>query len=174
MTGHGEPYFGLADGVLPFMSENQGVCTWALALHEGPDPKVLVEVDTMPRPSWQVACESFRVWLRCWVEDGLMNPRVVYSAQAPPLSGDMLAHLRDAFTEGPRTYAWPGKTNYRFRGPAADLLLWAADDQCDWFVAPKGDFELALRSIPKVAQIIGSLYSLTDDGEPALAAIRSG
>jgi len=154
-------YAGREEGLLPFMSENQGVCTWAIPLHEGPDPRVLVEVDSMPRPEWRLACESFSVWLRCRVEDGLMGPRVAYMAQAPPLSGALLAELRAAFDEGPTTHAWPAAHNYRFHGPTVDLLLWAGDDQCDWHIAPRGDDpEAALRSIPRAGEIAAHLFEV--------------
>ena len=157
--------------LLPFLWENQGVCTWAIPLHEGPDPRVLIEVEWMP--GWQLACATFSTWLSCRVQDGRMDERIVYAAQAPPISSEMLAALREVFTEAPRTYGFPGHTTYRLRGDATDLLLWAAEDQCDWWIAPHGDPAAALRSIPRVESIASALFSLRPEGEPALKRLRA-
>lgn len=173
IVGYGDVYSGVEEGLLTFMYENQGVCTWSIPLQAGPDPEVFVEVGTMPRPAWSMACESFSAWLRARVDDGLMSQRMTFAAQAPPLSAAMLKALQDAFVEGPRTYVWPGKTNYRFRGSEADILLWDAEGQCDWFVAPRSDATLALRAIPRINEVADAFYPLTGDGELALAALRT-
>src|SRR5215470_9105302 len=39
-------YDPLSDDLLPFMFENQGVCTWAVRLKGADDPAVFIEVDS--------------------------------------------------------------------------------------------------------------------------------
>jgi len=173
MTGYGVPYLGASDGVLPFLSETQGVCTWAIRLGDAEDSEVLVEVDSMPRPKWQPTCSSFLTWLRCRIEDGHFLARAMFAAQAPALDPSTRDRMRAVFEEGTPTFAWPGHTNYRFRGALVDVLLWDTDDQCDWFIAPRGDAREALRAIPNIRHILSALYGLSDDAQATLERIRS-
>ena len=69
VPAHWSGYDPFQHKVLPFMHENQGVCTWAVPFDEGEDPRVLVEVDSGVPPKWQTAAKLFSVWLQCQVAD---------------------------------------------------------------------------------------------------------
>jgi hypothetical protein len=64
--------------------------------------------------------------------------------------------------EGPQTYGWPGKTNYRFYNARSRLLLWDGDEQCDWSIQPTSA-ELAAAALDEIEEIAGigdNLYAL--------------
>jgi hypothetical protein len=123
--------------LLPFMYESQGVCTWAVALDEGDDPPVLVEIDSGVPPSWRTVADTFSLWLECQVSDWPLYPTWKFAAQAPELEETGLALLRQRFKEGHTTFAWPGTRNYRFSSARLKLLLWDAEGQCDWWISPQ-------------------------------------
>ena len=122
--------------ILPFMVENQGVCTWAVRLDGSDDPEVLVEVDSGDPPEWQTAAPSFSAWLNCQVRDHLLLERALFTAQAEPLEPATLSELEQTFSCGPKTYGWPTPVVHRFSSSLGSILLWAGDDQCDWWIAP--------------------------------------
>lgn len=125
--------------LLPFMVENQGVCTWAIPLNEGDDPYVLVEVDGQDPPIWKTAAESFSMWLRCQVEDQLVLAQATLGGQAGPLSDEVRSALLRIFSAAPSTSAWPAREILRFRNDLGALLLWNDEEQCDWWVAPASE-----------------------------------
>jgi hypothetical protein len=171
-----QAYDPIAADLLPFMIENQGVCTWAIRLNGNDDPEVLVEVDSGTPPQWQRCAEAFSQWLECQVRDALLSDRMLFAAQAAPLEDLTLDHLTLKFAEGPRTYGWPGRVNYRFHGTLGDLLLWAADDQCDWWIAPSSlgcALEL-LQALPIRNGHPGWIYELKPEGKPLLERWRGG
>lgn len=162
--------------VLPFMLENQGVCTWAFALDEGDDPAVLVEVDSGPRPEWQPTGVSLSTWLECQIHDWLLLSSARFAAQAEPLTDDVVAALRRRFRQGVTTFAWPGEVNYRFSNIHGQLLLWFGRGQCDWWIAP-ADQEPAisvLDDVRDVKNLAADLYALRPGDEAALEAWKRG
>lgn len=108
------------------MIENQGVCVWAVRLDD--DPPVVVEVDSGTPPRWRRCADCFSCWLKCQVLDRNLWQSCWFFAQAGPLSPEVLSRLRRCFEEGPQTYGWPGKTNYRFYNARSRLLLWDGDE----------------------------------------------
>lgn len=163
-----------AAGILPFMCENQGVCNWAVPLNRGDDPPVLVEVDSGDPPSWQTAAETFSTWVRCQVEDQLVLGRSMFAAQAEPLGDGIRAALSLRFTRGLTTSGWPSREILRFHGELGDLLLWSADDQCDWWVAPRdlANAEPMLSALPLSANTKRCFYALQPIAEPVLDTWR--
>jgi hypothetical protein len=168
-------YDAISEGLLPFMVENQGVCTWAVPF-VGDDPVVFVEVDSGEPPTWQLCAESFTLWLRCQVLDRMLSDRIMFAAQAPPLDPATLNGLRSVLAEGPRTYAWPAREVLRFDGALGSLLLWAGDEQCDWRVAPASRDRAAefLRNLPLSEGLGKSFYALDDAGQNTLQEWRRG
>ena len=167
-------YSPLEHGLLPFMIENQGVCTWAIKLDSSDDPEVLVEVDSGNPPTWQHAAPCFSTWLQCQVLDHQLLENALFAAQAEPLAEQALARLERSFVPGPRTFAWPGRTVHRFRNDLGSILLWAADDQCDWWIAP-ANLDAAARfldDLPLSAGFDGWLYELQPEGKPVLETWR--
>jgi hypothetical protein len=82
--------------LLPFMFENQGVCTWAIELASADDPRVFVEVDSGCPPKWELTATAFTDWLACQVEDKHVWSSTWFAAQAPELddAGLKLLHQR--------------------------------------------------------------------------------
>jgi hypothetical protein len=163
-----------AAGILPFMRENQHVCTWALPLNLGDDPPVLVEVDSGDPPNWQTAAATFSMWVRCQVEDRLLLKRAMFAAQAEPLSESSRAALSERFALGQPTSAWPAREVLRLHGDLGDLLLWNADDQCDWWIAPRdlAHAERLLDVLPVSAEMRSLLYDLKPEAKSVLDAWR--
>lgn len=163
-----------ADGVLPFMVENQGVCTWALRLDGSADPEVLVKVDSGDPPAWRHCAATFSVWVACQVADRLVLDQALFAAQAEPVDNAVLARLQEQFDEGPRTFSWPGHVNYRFENDIGRILLWAGNDQCDWWIAPASLDRAAelLNSLPLSDDFEGWLYETKPEGKPILQAWR--
>ena len=84
-------YDPLSDNLLPFMNENQGVCTWAIELSDGDDPRVFIEVDSGNPPKWQLMAPAFTDWLVCQVEDRFPSGgSALFMAQAPELNDEDL------------------------------------------------------------------------------------
>ncbi len=161
-------------GVLPFMVENQGVCTWAIRLQGADDPEVLVEVDSGEPPEWQPAAPTFSEWLNCQVHDHILVQRALFAAQAEPLTTAMLADLERTFSVGPRTYGWPTPVVHRFSNSAGAILLWAGDDQCDWWVAPTSLDQARdlLDALPPSGGFDGCSYELKPEALPVFDAWR--
>ncbi len=113
------------------------MCVWGIHPDAEDDPPVVVEVDSGTPPRWQRCADCFIDWLRCQVQDNDLLHSAPFAAQALPLSAGVLSTLRQHFEEGLQTRAWPGATTYRFSNTNFRLLLWNADGQCDWWVAPR-------------------------------------
>jgi hypothetical protein len=130
-------YDAVSQGVLPFMVENQGVCTWAIRLDGCEDPEVVIEIDSGTPPTWEIAASSFSEWLHHQVHDRKVIDSAMFSAQAPPLSPDTPRQLAQALSPGPETFGWPAAVTHRFSSHHGSLLLWSGDDQSDWWIAPR-------------------------------------
>jgi hypothetical protein len=160
------PYDPVKNGVLPFMVENQGVCTWAIRLNGQDDPAVLVEVDSGSPPQWQLCAEHFTDWVHLLIRDWLTLQQLRFQAQAIPLTEQDLTILGAAFQEIGRTYAWPGTINYRLHNAWGDLIIWAGSNQSDWFLCPLPDMEQALLThLWQCANLRQSLYAMTEQDE---------
>lgn len=164
-----------AHRLLPFRIENQGVCTWAFLLDRSDDPPVYVDVESNGK-QWHLAAPSFSQFLsscvwdytRVFLQPGLLQ------AQNRPLSDPALTFLRRHFSERAATFAWPGHTQYRFCDSKGAILIWASEDQSDWFIASsdtKG-LEAILNAIWTVDELADSLYSTSEFGEAVLNARR--
>jgi hypothetical protein len=161
-------------GLLPFMIENQGVCTWAVLLGGSEDPEVLVEVDSGDPPDWQHAAPTFSGWLNCQVRDRILMQGALFAAQAEPLASSTLSELERDFSVGPRTYGWPTPTVHRFSNADGSLLLWAGDDQTDWWIAPSSldQARRLLDALPLSRGFDGWSYELKPEALPVFEAWR--
>lgn len=160
------PYDPVKNGILPFMVENQSVCTWAIRLNADDDPAVLVEVDSGSPPQWQLCAERFTDWVYLLIRDWLTLQRMRFQAQAIPLSKQDLAMLGETFQEIGRTYTWPGVINYRWHNACGDFIIWAGSRQADWFVSPLPGMEQALLThVCHCGNLAQSLYAMTEEDE---------
>ncbi|PWT95796.1 MAG: hypothetical protein C5B53_10945, partial [Candidatus Melainabacteria bacterium] len=122
----------VAEKYLVIMSENQGVCHWAIELNGQDDPPVVVEVDSLPKVEWLPFADTFSAFLETMVSD--WNYAIVLCAQDIPLADRELDFLRQQFTEGHMTHNWPAKTTYRFRQDDQCIIIWDGEEQADWFL----------------------------------------
>jgi hypothetical protein len=180
----GEPFddwygFGrkdfLSEGLLVFMSENQGVCNWAIRLDGKDDPEVMIIVDPIRNSNWEICSDKFSTFMYCQRWDCFPRSFYEVSAQDFSLSENDLNFLKANFTKLPETYGWPGKTNYRFKSENGSILLWHAPGvQTDWFInSPTKD---GLRNILKMVWHCGnlskSLYDLDEVSSEILKDLR--
>lgn len=132
----------VAQGLLFFMAENQGVCDWAVKLGTGADPAVVVQVDTAPNEVWLPCADRFSTFMYCQIWDFSMG-RFRIMAHELETGSKVLSRLAERFREQPRTYGWPGQANYRFEAPEGRVLIHQEHTRAEWWLAsPKRD-ELA-------------------------------
>ncbi len=132
----------LAHGLLVFMGENQGVCDWAIKLNTGPDPTVVVQVDTAPNEVWLPCADHFSTFVYCQIWDFSMG-RLRIMAHEPEISSKVLSRLAERFREQPRTYGWPGQANYRYEAPEGRVLIHQEHTTAEWWLASSGRNDLA-------------------------------
>jgi hypothetical protein len=178
-TRSGASHDLLAEDLLVFRRENQGVCTWAIRLDGSDDPPVVVDVDTQ-FTSWIESAPSFSEHLYAWMWDysvGLAKLRsddLLIQAQNRSLSKDALAFLTNQFRAELVTHGWPGHTQYRFFNADQRILIWADPDQADWFLTADNEESLAklVTSVSPVDALGEALWSHTAQGEALLTKIR--
>jgi len=163
--------------LLPFKYENQGVCIWSICLDGSDDPPVYVGVDSDGK-QWNMQAPTFsaHVYSCVWDHAFVLNQPALVQAQNEPLSEETVGELRRCFSEQRPTFAWPGSRQHRFVGKGCAILIWAADEQADWFVGARDakSLEAALRIIWGFDGIGSSLYDCSEFGRAALEGIRSG
>jgi hypothetical protein len=177
----------LREGLLFLGSENQGVVLWAVPVNEGPDPRVMVD-KSPPDGSWVSFAETFSDYAETLVWDLLMfghgfgqghredAPPVWHgvAAQDTSLSDAELAALATTFEKRPCTYGWPTPATYRFERPGQKVLIWAANDQTDWWICadtPKRLNDL-IGDLWRFGDLAESLYGVTSVGEAILRGLR--
>ena len=161
---------------LPIRHENQGVCTWAVALDGSGDPPVFVEVDSGGKV-WRLLAPSFSAYVySCvWDYQQVFGKPAIVQAQNGALSRTGLDGLRAAFTEELQTQGWPGSTQHRFTNGMAAILIWSAERQADWFIAASDatTLENAVRAVWDMDALGESLFDYSEIGKAVLKKIRS-
>jgi hypothetical protein len=170
-THGGGPHDLLARGLIAFRYENQGVCVWAFGLDGTDDPPAYVDFDSQFK-KWTRCTPTFSEHLYAWMWDWakVLTKDLLVQAQNEPASATALAFLRDNYDVGPETYGWPGHTQYRFSKNDQRILIWAGDDQADWWMT--ADREESLRSLIETVrhcdQVGQSLWSNSERAESLL------
>lgn len=166
-------------GLLVILNENQGVAQWAVRLDGTDDPEVLVRVATEPPDDgWRHYVDRFSAFIYTRVWDWgheFWGSMCCVQAQDEALAMADLALLRHRFTEGPRTYGWPGRVNYRFSGDDTRVLLWDdAESQCDWFLfgATPAALTQVVRHVWSCGTLAQTAYAIESCGEAVLAGLR--
>jgi hypothetical protein len=161
--------------LLPFQIENQGVCTWSIMLDGTDDPPVYVDVDSNGN-EWQMMAPTFSAYVYAcvWDYEMVLGEPALAQAQNKALSPEAVNQLERAFTAQPRTFGWPGSTQYRFAGKDHAVLIWSAANQADWFVGAhdEGSLETALRRVWNMDAVGKSFYDCSDIAMSVLAKIR--
>jgi hypothetical protein len=162
--------------LLPIRHENQGVCTWAVALNGSEDPPVFVEVDSGGK-EWQLLAPSFSAYVySCvWDYQEVFGKPAIVQAQNVALSRTALDALGRNFTRELETQGWPGNTQHRFTNGTAAVLIWSAVGQADWFVAAPdaATLESILLAVWDIDAVGESFYACSPIGESVLEKIRA-
>jgi hypothetical protein len=161
--------------LIPIKHENQGVCQWAVALDGTSDPPVYVDLSEFGR-TWELHAPTFSrfVYAAIWDQIAVLRRRVGVQAQNSPLSGNALRDLTRIVGVEQETFGWPGNVQYRFRLGGGALLIWAGDDQADWFIGADDEFELRCSLVPlwDLDSVGPNLYAMTDAGKRVLAGLK--
>jgi hypothetical protein len=165
------PDFGTKK-IMPIMYENQAVCTWAVVLSEVDDPPVVVELNSV----WMPYADSFSIFVytRVWDWDEATISCSV-GAQDVNLNLNDIEFLQKNFKEGPRTYSWPGKTNYRFIDEETRIIIWDDEEgQADWYIFSQTAEALlkTTESAWQCGKLRDTLYELDDCGYKVLRTLR--
>ncbi len=165
-----------SSSLIPFRYENQGVCVWSILLNGSDDPPVYVDVDSNGSV-WQLQAPTFSAYVYAcvWDYEIVLGQPGEAAAQNEPLSAQAIAKLERDFRAEPKTYGWPGSTQHRFAGKDHGILIWAADNQADWFVGAKDEavMESVLRSVWRMDDVGKSFYDCCDIAKLVLAKIRN-
>jgi len=107
---------------------------------------VVVDVDSRFH-TWMSCGVTFSEHLHAWMWDFalVLQNDLLLQAQNEPLSDAALQLVRQHFDAGPSTLGWPGRAQYRFSRDGQRILIWANDDQSDWFLA--ADTKEGLRAL---------------------------
>lgn len=165
----------LLDDLLWFMTENQGVCNWAVKLDGSDDPPVVVEVDSSPKEVWRPLASSFSEFIYCQIWDHPPN-FVQCSAQELDLTAHDRRYLQSNFIAGPSTSGWPGSVNLRFNSAHGRILIWYADDHsADWFLSARDEEEMVrlIGSVWNCGNLPSTLYANGRIAEHALSRVRT-
>ncbi len=161
-----------AKKAMPIMYENQAVCTWAITLSSIDDPPVIIKFDS----DWLPYADNFStfIYIRIW---DLEWADISHSlgAQDINLSQKDIKFLQNNFEEGPCTYSWPGKTNYRFFYEQTRIIIWDDEEgQADWYI-----FSQSAESLQKTTKCVWQcgklkerLYDLDTGGREVLRILR--
>lgn len=156
--------------MMPFMVENQGCCTWAIPLDAGDDPPVLVDVEKEGR--WRPYAATFSTFVACQIWD-YPTTRIRLQAQAIPLAPFDLEVLRRNLCERAMTYSWPTTQSFRFEREGARVLIFAGDNQADWWLTGRSEETLAalVRDLWMCGDLKTSLWAVDDAGQRALSSL---
>jgi len=161
--------------LLPFRHENQGVCTWALELGVSEDPPVYVDVNTGGK-EWELLSPTFSqyVFSCVWDYRMVMHKPALVQAQNRVLGDAALEALRASFRQEMQTHGWPGSTQYRFSEEHGAILIWASEQQADWFIVSSDadGLENVLQAIWNLDDVGVSLYDASEIGGEVLARLR--
>src|SRR5262249_8474142 len=139
----GRQFPGWPGDVLVLSVENQGVCSWGVPLG-GDLCEVLVGGSLLDAGAATVrytASVADFIAVRRW--DGQCFSRdPLLQAQARGLDETSLARLEGLLSPGPSTAGWPGSRQYRFEGEGVQVMLWAHEGQCDWWISATSEAQL--------------------------------
>lgn len=161
--------------LLPIRNENQGVCVWAVEVDGSDDPNVWVAVGSSGK-QWHRLGARFSVYVHACIWDyrQVLRREALVQAQNRPLSGAALEFLSRHFTQQARTYGWPGDVQYRFGDGSAGILIWASENQADWFIAAETEASLkqAISTVWLLDGVGDELHGRSIPGKRVLEGIR--
>jgi hypothetical protein len=141
------------------------------------DPPVYVDVDSNG-VQWDLQAPTFSAYVYSCVWDYVfvLDQSVLVQAQNEPLSTEAIGELRGRFRQQPSTFGWPGNTQHRFAGNGHAILIWAGEEQADWFVGAHDpvSLESVVREVWMLDNVGQSFYDCDEMGKIVLDRIRTG
>jgi hypothetical protein len=163
---------GLRGNELWLMTENQGVCVWAVPLDQGDHPPVLVAGDLQDLPTARVYAPDLDTFVAAWAWDrACAEGMPLIQAQAAPLDRATEEFLRSHLRERVSTWAWPSRRTLRFESSEGlRISLWDDADQCDWQLSGPSVSVVAagVRALLPYSDLVTSFWSIHDVGEDLL------
>jgi hypothetical protein len=160
--------------LLPVRVESQGVCMWSIVLDGSDDPPVYVDVDSNGT-DWQLLSPTFSAYVYAcvWDYQVVLGQPALVQAQNKSVTEGTIESLCSTFNEEPRTFGWPGSTQYRFAGKAHGILIWSNKNQADWFIGATDEWPLepVLSAIWTLDDVGTSFYDCSKIGKRVLARI---
>lgn len=174
-------WLGPGGRMITFLVENQHVCEWGFPLDLGGDPPVLL-IEPRHFETGRVPIEvsptfSHFIHAVAWDTARWAHPQAdtpVVQAQAPAIDDTELGYVAAMFRPGPHTRGWPARHAFRFYRDDWAVLLWAAEDQCDWWVnagSPESMRRL-LTELFACPSLRDSAWSNDQDGNELIAEAR--
>lgn len=158
------------------MTENQGVCVWAVPMDAGDDPPVLVAGDLRTGAAMQLYARTVDEFAEAWAWDlRCIGREPLVQAQAEPLDADTLAYLRATYRETVPTWGWPARQVMRFESDdGLTLTVWDDDRQCDWWISgpTSGTTRRHVAALRPCSDLAASLWSNDEPGVALLASFR--
>jgi hypothetical protein len=118
---------------------------------------------------------STHVWACVWDYSRVLDLAALVQAQNQPLSLTALDELRALLSEQSPTFGWPGRVQHRFASEGVSILIWASEDQADWFLGASDSqsLEATLRQLWSLDCLGESLWANSDIGESVLQRIKA-
>jgi len=114
----------LSEGFLLVLSENQGVCHWAVKLDGSDDPPVFIEIDSIDNFVWQLYSNSFSEFIYDIVWKFVKKPeQIKLIAYTPTLTQADLSTLNQYFKKRPTLIYPRNEKIYRFLGDAQSVEI---------------------------------------------------
>jgi hypothetical protein len=134
----------LTRNLLPILTENQGMCMWAVQLDGSENPPVVVSFDYMqPESTWHVYVDSFSHFVYTCVWDArVIQPDVALFGTKEALLPEELLFLQKHFQQEPITYHFPAESNYRFSSEDQYILLQQYEYGLSWYLFAEEDNDL--------------------------------
>lgn len=170
-THGGGPHNLLARDLVIFRYENQGVCVWAFGFDGNDNPPVYVDFDSQFK-TWTKCVPTFSEHLYTWMWDYalVLTKDLLVQGQNQPVSGTALSFLRENFDVGLETKGWPGHTQFRFSKADQRILIWASENQADWWLCADREQSLSelVEKVRHCDQVGKSLWSNSECAESLL------
>lgn len=141
----------LARNLLPVLMENQGTCMWAVQLDGSEDPPVVIAFDyRQPASTWDIYVDGFShfVYTCIWDAQIIQLDSAIFGTKKDLLPEELM-FLQEHFQQGPSTYHFPARSNYRFSSGNQRILLQQYDYglSCYLFAEEDDDLKQLVKTI---------------------------
>jgi hypothetical protein len=163
----GRLFPGWPGPVLVLSVENQGVCAWGVLV----GGELVGSGEATVRYARSI--EEY-VAVRAW-DSVCLAPVPLVQAQAAPVEAATIERLNRSFSPAIATSGWPGAEQLRFQRRGVRIMLWSAQDQCDWWISgPLEEVRSALEEVATLSDLLEALWSNDEQGVMLLSSLGIG